>query len=345
MKRKTWTVVLIQIVLLVGCAVYLLPFLWLVTTSFKENDEILKFPPVWIPSVQMKYEEGGKKYPVSTIKLDGKAVKVLEMERYDDGKCQIKVAPGEIDEGRTIIVDGTQLTKVRKHGLRWENYTDAMNALPKEAQRGVRYLFNTVLITILSIIGTLISSSMVAYSFARLNWPFKGLSFAVLLSTMMIPAAVTMIPTFLIFRQFGWIDTLLPLWVPAFFAAPFGVFLLRQFMLSIPRDLDEAAILDGASFWGVYWHIILPLVKPALLALGIMTFMGAWNNFMGPLIYINSPENMTLSYALQLFRGENSVEFGMVMAASVMVVIPVIVIFFVAQKHFIEGVTLTGIKG
>ncbi len=207
------------------------------------------------------------------------------------------------------------------------------------------YLLNTVYVTLLSILGTLFSCSLVAYSFARLRWPGRDIVFGLLLATMMLPGAVTMIPVFMIFKYLGWVDTLNPLWVPSFFGSAFAVFLMRQFFMSIPRDLEEAARLDGAGYFRTFVLILMPLVKPALAALAIMTFMGSWNNFMGALIYINSPEKMTLAYGLQLFMGEAGIEYGMLMAASVLVILPVLIIFFFAQKHFIEGITLTGIKG
>ncbi len=162
---------------------------------------------------------------------------------------------------------------------------------------------------------------------------------------MMLPGAVTMMPVFLIFRAAGWVDTLRPLWVPSFFGSAFSIFLLRQFFLTIPNDLEDAAKIDGCSYFSIYWRIMLPLIKPALAAITIMTFMGAWNNFMGPLIYISSPENMPLAYALQLFQTARGGEPGLLMAASTMVMLPVLVLFFFTQRYFIQGVTLTGIKG
>jgi multiple sugar transport system permease protein len=162
---------------------------------------------------------------------------------------------------------------------------------------------------------------------------------------MMLPAAVTMMPVFLIFRSLGWVDTLKPLWVPAFFGSAFNIFLLRQFFLSIPNELEEAARIDGCSHYTVFWRIMLPQIKPALAALTIMAFMGAWNDFRGPLIYISSPENEPLAYALQLFQSAHGSEPGMLMAASTLVMIPVLALFFFTQRYFIEGITLTGIKG
>jgi multiple sugar transport system permease protein len=186
---------------------------------------------------------------------------------------------------------------------------------------------------------------MVAYSFGRLRWPGRNALFLVLLATMMIPSAVTMMPQFLIYRSLGWIDTLRPLWAPAFFGSAFNIFLLRQFFMSIPTELEDAAKIDGCGPFGIYWRIMLPLVKPALAAIAIMTTLGAWNNFQGPLIYISSPEKMPLAYALQLYQQQHTDNPGMLMAASTLVVLPIIVLFFFTQRYFIEGASLTGLGG
>jgi multiple sugar transport system permease protein len=231
------------------------------------------------------------------------------------------------------------------HPVLWHNYTRALQFLPPETKHGLMYFWNTVYISIMSITGTVLAASLVAYSFARLRWPGRDVIFVVLLATLMLPSAVTMIPVFLIYKSLGWVDTLRPLWVPAFFGGAFNIFLLRQFFMTIPRDLEDAAKIDGCSFFGIYWRIMLPLIKPALAAIVIMTFMGSWNDFMGPLIYISSPEKMPLAYALQLYQSAHSAEYNLLMAAATMVVVPVVLLFFFTQRYFIQGVTLTGIKG
>jgi multiple sugar transport system permease protein len=243
------------------------------------------------------------------------------------------------------IVALDQLEKIRHVSPRWENYTEALDYLPPETHYGLVFLGNTLLLTILSVVGTLLSSSLVAYSFARLRWPGRNLLFVVLLATMMIPGAVTMMPQFLIFRELGWIDTLKPLWVPAFFGSAFNIFLLRQFFMSIPNELEDAAKIDGCSPFGTYWRVMLPQVRPALAAIAIMGVLGAWNNFQGPLIYLSSAEKMPLAYALQLYQQQHGGEPGLLMAASTLVVLPIIVLFFFTQRYFIEGVSLTGMGG
>ena len=208
------------------------------------------------------------------------------------------------------------------------------------------YLKHTLIIVILSVLGTLLSSAIVAYAFSRMNFPGRNVLFGILLATMMLPAAVTLLPTFLIFRQIHTIDTLIPLWAPAFFGSAFNIFLLRQFFMQIPMELEDAAKIDGCTYLKTFWDIMMPQIKPALAVIAIWTFMGAWNNFMGPLIYISSPEHMPLSYALQLFNGDRgNDEPGLVMAFATMCMAPVLLLFFFAQRYFIEGVTLSGLGG
>jgi len=206
------------------------------------------------------------------------------------------------------------------------------------------YLRNTLIICVFTVFGIMLSSSLVAYGFARLRWPDRRWLFIVLLSTMMLPAQVTMVPVFLLFRSFGWIDTFLPLIVPAFFGSPFFIFLLRQFFLSIPHEMVEAARIDGASELRIFSRVMLPLSKPALATVGIFSFMGAWNDFMGPLIYLNSESRKTLALGIQALRSFHDTEWGLLMAASVLMTVPIIILFFFCQRFFIEGITLTGMK-
>lgn len=231
----------------------------------------------------------------------------------------------------------------------WSNYPRTFQFLEVALGRistgfGSLFVLNTLQVTVLSLASMLLSSSMVAYSFSRLRWPGRDVLFMVLLGTMMLPAAVTMIPRFLIFQKLGWVDTLQPLWVPSLFASAFDVFLMRQFMLSLPNELEEAAKIDGCSYFTIYWRIMLPLLKPAIAALAILHFLGSWNDFMGPLIYISSPEKMTGSYALQLFQSANSGEWALLLAAATLWTLPVVLLFFFAQRAFIQGIALTGMK-
>lgn len=224
----------------------------------------------------------------------------------------------------------------------WSNYYEALTFFPFG-----RYFLNTTYITIANLVGTLATSSLVAYAFARYQVPGKEVLFLVVLSAMFLPQHVTLIPLFLLFTTLGWIDTYHPLIVPAFFGgAPLYIFLLRQFFMTIPFDLDEAARIDGCSDFGILWQIILPLSKPALATVAIFTFMGNWNEFLLPLIYLNSAEKLTVTLGLTRFVGQyGSTLWNLLMAASLMAVLPPVIIFFLAQRYFVQGIVMTGIKG
>ena len=220
------------------------------------------------------------------------------------------------------------------------NYRGALDYIPFW-----RYAGTSVFLVVLNIAGTLFSCSLVAFSFARLHWPGRNLSFGLMMATMMIPGQVTMIPYFLIIKSLGWYNTLTPLWVMSLTGNAFNIFLLRQFMKGIPRDLEDAARIDGCNSWQVYLNVILPLIKPTLACIAIFTFMGVWNDFMGPLIYLSDQRLYPLSLGLYAFNVQAGGNFGMMMAGSLLMTLPVVLIFFFAQKYFIQGVTLTGMKG
>lgn len=225
--------------------------------------------------------------------------------------------------------------------VHWENYSNVFKKMPF-----LIYLRNSVFISSMTIIGTLLSSSLVAYAFACLKWPGRNGVFVFVLATMMLPTQVTMIPLFVLFKNFGWLNTFKPLIVPAFFGGgAFNIFLLRQFFLTIPSELFDAARIDGCSEWRIYWSIVLPLAKPALATVAILTFTMTWNDFFGPLIYLSDKLKGTLALGLAMFVGQHQTEWGMLMAASVMMMIPMIVLFFLFQKYFIKGFMMSGIKG
>jgi multiple sugar transport system permease protein len=340
--------------LLVGSLLFLIPFAWLISTSLKTDEEQAIFPPVWIPTQQITAAgiTNAEDEPAGVswyLKDSPKQVKVAEIANLQSGRVLVQLLQPQAGTGKTekktFEANRSELTKIREVSPRWRNYAEALEFLPPETHYGLTFLGNTLFLTIMTVMGTLLSSSLVAYSFARLHWPGRNLLFVVLLATMMIPSAVTMMPQFLIFRSLGWVDTLLPLWVPAFFGSAFNIFLLRQFFMSIPTELEDAAKIDGCGPLGIYWWVMLPQVKPALAAIGIMSVMAAWNNFQGPLIYLSSPEKMTLAYALQLYQQQHGGEPGLLMAASTLVVLPIIVLFFFTQRYFIEGVSLSGLGG
>jgi ABC-type glycerol-3-phosphate transport system permease component len=224
--------------------------------------------------------------------------------------------------------------------IRWQNYVQAMTT----ADFG-RYFLNTAFITLVDIVAKVLSCSLVAFSFARLRWWGRDFLFLVMLSTLMLPQQVTLIPQFIIYRQLGWIDTFLPLIVPNLFGGPFFTFLLRQFFLSIPTDLDDAARIDGCSSFGVFWRIILPLSRPALMMVAIYVFNITWNDFFGPLIYLHNRNNYTISLGLQAFQTQSGPEWHLIMAASLVAMLPVLILFFFGQRYFIQGVVFSGVKG
>lgn len=208
-------------------------------------------------------------------------------------------------------------------------------------------LANTVVITVLSVVGSVLSCSLVGYAFARLRFRGRTTAFIVMIATMMLPAQVTMIPMFILFRWFGWIDTPLPLFVPLFFGTPFFIFMFRQFFAQIPEALVEAARIDGCGYLAIWWRIMLPLCTPVIAITAIFTFIGAWNDFLGPLIYLHSEDQMTLAVALNAFKNQygDFRDAHLLMAASIVTMLPCIVLFFVAQKQFVSGLQLGAVKG
>ena len=225
--------------------------------------------------------------------------------------------------------------------LRWNNFSDGWTALPF-----TRWFFNTSIITVLSMAGAMLSSSLVAYGFARLEFPGRTILFVILLSTMMLPFHVRLIPMFITFRFLGWIDTYLPLIVPFFFGGvPFFIFLVRQFFLTIPLEMEDAAAIDGAGVFASFLLIILPLSRPVLGVVGVFAFIRVWNDFLEPLIYIHSMDKMTLSLGLRFFQDQDFTDWTSLMAVSIIVLVPSVALFFVAQKYYIHGVVTTGIKG
>lgn len=301
MKTQSFLAGIVIHVILFGLAVvFVLPFVWIVETSFKPDAEIVRVPP--------------KLYPVAMSPRD--YAQCLEDESLSPLQERFGFPP-------TLI-----------------HYKRVFREYPF-----LVWLRNTLLIVVLSTLGTLLSCTFAAYAFARLRWPDRNLLFAIVLATMMLPYQVTLIPMFVLFRHLGWIDTPLPLIVPAFFGSAFFIFLLRQFFLTLPEELMEAARIDGASEWFIVSRIVVPLSKPALLTVAIFSSMWAWNDFLGPLIYLSSENQKTIALGLQAMVSQYGTEWGMFMAAATVMIIPILVLFFFAQRYFIEGIALTGMKG
>jgi ABC-type glycerol-3-phosphate transport system permease component len=275
--RRTYLLhqLLVYALLIALSIIFILPFMWMVSTSLKQSRDVFTFPPQFLPN-----------------------------------------------------------------SFEWRNYIEGWTLLPFNT-----FLINSIIVTSANVIGNLISCSLVAYGFARLRARGRDLLFILLLGTLMIPREVTIVPTFILFSKLQLINTLWPLILPAWFGYPFFIFLLRQFFMSIPHDLDEAARIDGASNLRILTQIILPLSRPALATVAIFAFIGNWNNLLDPLIYLRSTEKFTLALGLNLFRGQHFTQYNQLMAVSLITLLPILVIFFVAQKYFIRGVALTGMGG
>jgi multiple sugar transport system permease protein len=298
---------LIYALLLLGSVTFLIPLLWMISTGLKPVEQTMSLPPTWIP------------YKLYTEK-DGALteIKQSDVEKYPAAKIIRKAAP------------------------RWENFAKAIRAMKSFPL----YLKNTLLLCLLTVTGTVLSSALAAYGFARIDWRGRNKIFLLALATMMVPFPVLMVPLYCMFRWLGWIGTLKPLWVGSFFAGAFNVFLLRQFFMTIPKDLSEAARIDGCSELRIFWQIILPLCRPALMVVALFQFMYTWNDFLGPLIYLTDQKDFTLALGLQFFQSQHGgTEWHYLMAASTLVALPIIVLFFFTQKTFIEGISMTGIKG
>ncbi|MCS7220325.1 MAG: carbohydrate ABC transporter permease [Anaerolineae bacterium] len=222
----------------------------------------------------------------------------------------------------------------------WENYPKALTLM-----NFPRLLANTLFLVTVGTFGVVLSSSWIAYGFARFRFRGRDAVFVILLSTMMLPGQVTMVPLYILYKQLGWLNTYLPLLVPAYFGGAFYIFLLRQFMATIPTELDDAAKIDGCGYIGIWWRIILPLIKPALATVTVFSVIYGWNDFLWPLIILNDSELFNLSLGLATFRGLYSTQWNYLMAASVVVLTPCLILYFVAQRFIVEGITLTGLKG
>ncbi len=267
--------IFIHAALIPAAFVFMLPFLWMLSTSLKPDTQLYAYPPVWIPNP-----------------------------------------------------------------LNWANYPNAVTYITF-----FLYLRNTLVISVTATIGAILSCSLVAYSLARIPWPGRHILFILTVATLMLPFQVTLIPLFLVFKNLGWVGDFRPLIVPHFFGGALYIFLLRQFFMTIPMELSEAARIDGASEFRIYWSIILPLAKPALATVAIFEFIARWRDYLGPLVYLNDQKLYTLSLGLYEYSSQYGREWGLLMAASVLITLPIIMLFFFLQKTFVQGITLTGIKG
>ncbi|MHB0874775.1 MAG: carbohydrate ABC transporter permease [Anaerolineae bacterium] len=222
----------------------------------------------------------------------------------------------------------------------WQNYVEVTKAMPFGW-----FTFNSLKIAFLTVLGTVVSASMAAYAFGRMRFPGRETMFLIWIGCMMIPSQVTLIPQFIMLRSMGWLNTHLPLVVPSFFGNAFGTFLLRQFFMTIPMELEDAAVVDGATRFRIYWNIMMPLAMPSLATLAVFTFMGSWNNLLGPVIYLTDYNKMTLPVGLAFFRGQYGTQWPLLMAGATISVVPIVLLYIFAQRYFVQGVVMSGIKG
>lgn len=226
------------------------------------------------------------------------------------------------------------------HPIMWSNYDKVMHTIPLGL-----YIANTLFLCVVNVIGSVFSSAIIAYGFARIKFRGRDVLFIVMLAMMAIPDQTTMIPRFILFQKLGWYNTFLPLIVPAFFGAPFFIFLFRQFFMSLPEELSESARIEGASEWQIFWKLILPLSKPAIAVCALFAFLGTWNDFLNPLLYLSDPNKYTIAYGLQQFSSEHMTLYAQLMAATTIFTVPIILLFFLTQRTFIQGIATTGGKG
>jgi multiple sugar transport system permease protein len=335
------------LIILVGLF-FLVPFLWMILTAFKSSQDVFHTPPRWLPYDNVKVDVNGEQLSLYNVQTeDGikqlAAVKIVEgVGTFVDPANPSQQMEYEIQQGTTKIAE-----PVMHVYFNWRNFPDAM-------ERGSRpgigasfwvYFRNSLIIAFFAIVGTLLSNTPVAYAFARIKFPGRDILFIIILATMMLPYQVTMIPIYLFFNDFlGWGNTFLPLIIPTFFANAYDVFLLRQFFRTIPEEMCDAARVDGASEWQIFTRIILPLSVPVLATVTVFTFLWAWNDFTGPLLFLTSPRNFTMALGLQDFQSQRTMVWNQLMAASVVFTVPIVIAFFFAQKTFIQGIKLTGSK-
>lgn len=368
---------------LLGAAslLFLTPFVWLVATSVKPLEQAMVLPPTLLPRAHYAMIDG-ERVEVTIDYTVNQAGVVAEAVAGAQAGRRIFLTPeealaraAELASPRRVAAGWIHVTERRADGAardevlawdivppaaietevkpRWENYPNALADLGGAdggaGAGGVSFwvfLGNTVIVCVLGVIGTVLSNAIVAYGFARLRWRGRDGFFALTLATLMVPFPVLMVPLYGVFRELGWIGTLLPLWVPAFFGSAFNIFLMRQFFLTIPEELSEAARIDGSSEWRIFWRIVLPLSKPVLAVAALFHFLYAWNDFMGPFLYLTRKETFTLSLALQSYQSQvGGVQWHYLMAASTVTVLPVVVLFFYAQRTFMQGIATTGMKG
>jgi multiple sugar transport system permease protein len=327
---------------------FLIPFLWMLLTAFKSEQDVSHTPPRWLPYDNVRVTINGEEYPLYDVKIDGE-IRQLAATNISEGWGYFLDPdnPGDIIEVKLQQGAERMAEPIMGISFRWENFPDAMErgSRPTVGTSFWTYFRNSIIIAVFAIIGTLLSNTPVAYAFARIKFPGRNALFIFVLATMMLPFQVTMIPLYLLFNEYlHWGDTFLPLIIPSFFANAYDVFLLRQFFRTIPEEMCDAARVDGASEFQIFTQIAIPLSVPVLATVTVFTFLWAWNDFTGPLLFLTSPKNFTMALGLQDFQGQHSMVWNQMMAAATIFTVPIVIAFFFAQKTFIQGIKLTGSK-
>jgi multiple sugar transport system permease protein len=375
-QRITATVLLVLV-----SAAFVVPFIWLVSTSLKPIEQTLTLPLSFIPKAYYA-NLGGRKTEVTLdypVTQPGAVVRLLTGDdagkRAFLGEAQLASAGSSVAVVHAVAAGSWHVSErldramgdmgpapdwdvVPKESIesrvrfRWENYPRALAALGGDAEADRHrvgfwtFLGNSLTVAVLGVIGTVFSNAIIAYGFARLRWKGRDAFFALTLATMMVPFPVLMVPLYGVFKTLGLVGTLLPLWLPTWFGSAFNIFLMRQFFRTIPEELSEAARIDGCSEWRIFWRIIVPLSTPVLVVAALFHFIFAWNDFLGPLLYLTRKDTYTLAIALESYQSQTGgVQWHYLMAASAVTILPVMILFLFAQKTFIRGIATTGSKG
>ncbi len=331
--------------LIIGVGMFfLLPLLWMVFTSFKGDRDVFHQPLRLLPYDNATVTVNGQQLPLYDVTIGDQTLQLALVKMEDAiGTFLDPQNPSQIYNN----IKMRNAEQVMQLSFRWQNYVDAFNYNPR-AGSGVTiltYFGNSLIICFFAILGTVASCAVVAYGFARIDFPGRDILFVLVMGTIMLPVQATLIPQYVMFNDWlGWGNSFLPLIVPTFFANAYDIFLLRQFYRTIPQELCDAARIDGASEFDIFARIVIPLSKPALAVVTITTFLFHWNDFQAPMIYLTSPQNFTMALGLADFQGQRQIIWNLLMAASVVFTIPIIVAFFFAQKQFIQGIKLTGMK-
>jgi multiple sugar transport system permease protein len=320
-----------------GAVIIMIPLVFMISTSLKDPAQIRSDSNTLIPRKPQTVSISGEPFPLYDVTVEGVKSRMAMLKKMPGGKARFADPANPQQVVELVLKEQTPLYRLDIH---WENYPTAITAMPF-----FRYLLNTLAVTFFGMFGMLFSCSLVAYGFSRFRAPWINVLFLLLLSTIMLPSQVRLIPIYIFFQKLGWVNSLLPLIVPQFFANAYDVFLLRQFFMTIPLEMDEAAKMDGANPLQVLIYILLPQARPALVSVGIFHFLYAWNDFYEPLIFLHSRDNWTLAVGLQTFDALYTINTHLIMAVSVLMIFPPILLFFFSQKIFTQGVVFSGVKG